>query len=343
LGQYQWHYPNSRGFDYQFGCYGSGTLYGPAEVSEDLVNYRHKSYSTDYQWKKGRDEDAAILENNHRIKNFKEYLTFAIRDKSIEFIKQHQGQPFFLYVPFTAPHEPYQALLDYYCNQSNAPDKGTAVYRAIIRALDDAVGALNQAVKDLGLEENTQIIFLSDNGPALYTGVAEAGEYKGGKLTTFEGGINVPFIWKWKNIFPAGSSYDPPISALDIFPTCVAAAGAQLPKDRIYDGVDLLPFITGKSAEGPHPILYWKADHVCTIRKGQYKLIWSTRDKWLELYDLAADHAEKNNLAAQLPEKVKELQQDFENWNSTMPAKPMWPRIMDYRCVIHGKEYLFPA
>ncbi len=342
LGLYHWFYPNERGFDYQFGCYGSETLYGPYEISEDLVNYKIKSFSSEYQWKKGRDEDAAIYENGKRIKNFKEYLTFAIRDKSISFMEQNSNKPFFLYIPFTAPHEPYQAPLEYYCAQ-NAPDKGKGVYRAIVTALDDAIGSIEDAVKNLGLEKNTIIFFLSDNGPAMYTNVADAGPYKGGKLSPFEGGINVPFIMKWKDKIPAGSYYDFPVSALDIFPTCVAAAGAQLPQGRIYDGVNLMPYISGSKQDGPHPVLYWKADHICTIRKGDYKLIWSTRDKWMELYDLKTDRSEKNNLLDSMPDKALELQKDFEEWNSTLPKRPMWPRIMDHRYVIDGKTYLFPA
>jgi arylsulfatase A-like enzyme len=198
-------------------------------------------------------------------------------------------------------------------------------------------------VKDLGLEENTIIIFMSDNGPAMYTQVAEAGIYKGGKLSPFEGGINVPFIMKWKNKIAAGSTYDKTISSMDIFPTCVAAAGAQLPQGRIYDGVNLMPYLNQQHDGVPHDVLYWKADHVCTIRKGDYKLIWSTRDKWTELYNIREDRSERNNLKDKMPEKVSELQKVFEGWNATLPKKPMWPRIMDHRYIIDGKEYLFPA
>jgi arylsulfatase A-like enzyme len=90
-------------------------------------------------------------------------------------------------------------------------------------------------------------------------------------------------------------------------------------------------------------MLYWKADHINVIRKGDYKLILSTRDNWIELYNLKTDKGETKDLSKEMPEKVKELSVDFYNWRTTLPKKPMWPRIMDHKFNIRGKDYLFPA
>ena len=146
-----------------------------------------------------------------------------------------------------------------------------------------------------------------------------------------------------KNHLPENTTYENPIIALDIFATAAAMSNAKLPTDRKYDGVNLLPFLTNQNINIPHDKLFWRADHIHAIRKGDYKLIFSTRDNWSELYNLKIDKNEKNNLYLLMPEKVKELQDDLKKWESELPAKPMWPRIMDHRFMIDGKEYLFPA
>lgn len=336
--------PVKRGFDYSYGCLGAFTLYGPEENTENLINYKQNSFSTTYQWKMGRDGFGAIIENGRRIKREEGYFTDKIEENTLSFIKRNKDKPFFLYIPFTAPHEPFQAKLDDYCNQSSlTSDKGKAVYRAIVDGLDRAVGNIHQTIKDLGLNENTLIFFISDNGPASYTGIPDCGPLKGGKLTQFEGGINIPFIMKWPSKIPAGSIYNYPVITLDIFTTSVTAAKGNLARDRTYDGVNLIPYITGEIKDRAHDKLFWKADHIHAIRKGDYKLILSTRDGWKELYDLSNDIGETNDLSQSHPDKVEELENEFMKWRETLPKKPMWPRIMDHKFYIRGKEYLFPA
>jgi arylsulfatase A-like enzyme len=335
--------PQRFGFDYQYGCYGAFTLYAESEVAEETVNYKTGGFSSKYQWQMGRKDMAMIYENGKKIKQEKQYLTDAIRDRALRFIEQNKDCPFFLYIPFTAPHEPYQAQLDLYTDAyANSHDKGKAVYQAIVQSMDNAIGAINAQLKKLGLEENTLIIFLSDNGPATYANISKT-KLKGGKLTFFEGGIKVPFILKWKNQLPENTVYHQPVSALDIFPTAAAACGVSTPNDRPLDGVSLLPFLRGTEQDIPHEKLYWRSDHVHAIRKGDYKLIFSSRDQWMELYDLRYDPYEKHNLFMLMPEKVKELNKELQDWEDILPAKPLWPRIMDHRFIINGKPYLFPA
>lgn len=343
LGVSQHHLPLERGFDYQYGFFGAFSLYAPERNWSHIMNYEHQSFSSQHQWNTGRYGEAAIMENEKEIREEK-YLTFAIKDKAIDFIEKNQDQPFFLYCTFSAPHVPFQAPVDYYCQYEHVEREDQRVYYAMISALDDAVGEVHQKIKDLGLEENTLIFFLSDNGGASYTGATDNGPLKGGKLTQFEGGINVPFMMKWKGAIPQGLRYQYPVSSADIFATAVLNAGGQLPTDRKYDGVNLLPYLTGENPARPHEQLFWRCDHIWAMRDGDYKLILSTRDGWAELYDLTKDKSETFNLKEQMPDLFQKLYMLHQTWQQdNLPDKPMWPRIMDHKFVLDGKEYLFPA
>jgi len=335
--------PLERGFDYQFGFNGAFSLYTPERNWPHVVNHEHASFSAQHQWNMGRREEAAIIENGKVVRE-DDYLTYAFRDRMKKFINDHKEEPFFLYAAFNAPHVPFQAPIDYYCRYAHVEDDNKRVYYSMISALDDAIGEVHQTIKDAGIEDNTLIFLLSDNGGASYTHATDNGPLKGGKLTQFEGGINVPFMMKWKGKIPAGMRYQHPISSTDIFATSVAAVGGSLPGDREYDGVDLVPFVNGQAAGVPHERLYWRADHIWAIRDGKYKLILSTRDGWAELYDLEVDKPEQINLKEQMPELYEKLREEHESWQKDkLHKKPMWPRIMDKRFVLDGKEYLFPA
>ena len=343
LGSSRKQVPLERGFDYQFGFNGAFSLYTPERNWTHVVNHEHSSFSAQYQWDVGRSEESAIIKNGKVVRE-EQYLTYAFRDRMKKYIEDHKDEPFFLYAAFNAPHVPFQAPVDYYCRYAHVEDDNKRVYYSMISALDDAIGEVHQTIKDAGIEENTLIFLLSDNGGASYTGATDNGPLKGGKLTQFEGGINVPFMMKWKGEVPAGMRYQHPVSSTDIFATSVAAAGGALPGDREYDGVDLLPYVNGRAGGIPHEQLYWRADHIWAIRDGKYKLILSTRDGWAELYDLEVDKPEQINLKEQMPELYERLREEHQEWqNKKLHKKPMWPRIMDKKFVLDGKEYLFPA
>lgn len=342
LGNGKKQIPNRRGFDYQYGFYGAHSIYTPSQKTPGYVSFIHDDFSTRYQWDMGRKSTAAIRENNKIIKE-KDYLTFAIRDRAIDFLEQYQDTSFFLYIPFNAPHIPFQAPQDYYDRFSHVEDDNKRVYYAMIAALDDAIGEILKAIRTLGLEENTIIWFLSDNGGATYTGATDNGPLKGGKITHFEGGINVPFALKWKGHLPEGLVYRDAVTAMDIFPTSAINCAIPLPDSAGYDGVNLLPYLTGNQHGAPHERLYWRANHVHVIQVDSMKLILSTRDQWLHLFDLKHDKSELIDLHEEDPETVRQLQEYFEQWNATLPEKPMWPGIMERRFVIGGKEYYFPA
>ncbi|MGW8315777.1 MAG: sulfatase-like hydrolase/transferase [Bacteroidales bacterium] len=333
--------PNSRGFDYQYGFYGAFSLYSKSRNSPNMVNHVQDAFSSKHQWKMGRKETSAIRKNDKVIREDR-YLTFAIRDEAVEYMARNRDNPFFLYLAFNAPHVPFQAPRVYYEMHGETDDENKRVYYSMIHALDDAIGDLMEKLELLGLEENTLIYLISDNGGASYTGATDNGPYKGGKITMFEGGVNVPFIMKWKGHIPEGMVYEHPVSSLDIFMTTAALTECPLPRDRVYDGVDLMPYLTGEEEGIPHEVFYWKADHIHAMRKGGWKYLLSTRDKWIELYNIAEDKYEKINLYLVNPEILDEMQEGYKEWlKGTVP--PLWPRVMDHRFIIDGKEYLFPA
>lgn len=333
--------PTNRGFDYQYGFYGAFTLYSESQNSPNMVNYIPDAFSAKHQWKMGRHETSTIVRNGKKV-NEERYLTFAIRDEAIEFMARNKENPFFLYLAFNAPHVPFQAPRAYYEMHADTEDENKRVYYSMIHALDDAIGDLMEKLKLMDLEDNTLIYLISDNGGASYTKATDNGPYKGGKLTMFEGGVNVPFIMKWKGHIPEGMVYENPVSSMDIFMTSVKTAECPLPDDRIYDGVDLIPYLTKETPGIPHEVFYWKADHIQAMRKGDWKYLLSTRDNWIELYNIKEDKYERIDLNKVNPEVFEELQEGYQEWLKEI-SPPLWPRLMDHKFTIDGKEYLFPA
>jgi arylsulfatase A-like enzyme len=340
LGHTDGHLPNQLGFDYQYGFYEAFTWY-VADTADPEIEYAVADEFTDHHiWKQGRKNTCAIRRNDTIIEE-KEYLTFAIAREAIRFIRGHKDGPFFLYIPFNAPHTPFQVPRSYYDQFPEVKAHDKRVYYAMIKALDDAVGLVMKELETQGLDENTLVWFASDNGGATYTGTADNSPLKGGKLSNFEGGINVPYMVRWKGMITAGQQYAHPVSLMDIFSTSAVVAGALLPSDREYDGVDLLPFIADTTHESvPHPTLYWRADYNKAIRKGNWKLIVDHEHKVIRLYDLASDRFEKSDRHTDFPELIRELEGELETWEKEM-MQPLWPRIMDYKMVIGDEVYYF--
>jgi len=209
----------------------------------------------------------------------------------------------------------------------------------MIANLDDAIGEINQAVKDLGIEENTLIFFISDNGGAEYTLTTDNGPYKGGKITDFEGGVKVPFIMKWPGQFDGGKNVDFPVVSMDIFSTAIESARARYPSDRIIDGTNLINAI--ESGTGKHKYIFWQNGFSKAIRNEQYKITWNEESGQVTLYDLLEDPYEKVNLSNIQPTMVSELQTIHYQWSVNMPV-PAWPSVIYYHFTDEdGESYYF--
>jgi arylsulfatase A-like enzyme len=338
LGYYAPNLPNHRGFDYFFGFTEAFSLYAP-EKNKEVVNAKTKEFTDRHIWNQGRSRHCAIRQND-KVVEADEYLTYRLAAEANLFMEQHRDEPFFLYVPFSAPHTPYQAPKKIYDTLTHIHDHNKRVYYAMIAALDEAVGSILDKVKDLGIEENTLIIFASDNGAATYLNVPDSAPLKGGKFTLFEGGINIPLMMQWKNRIAPQTVVHHPVSLLDIFPTVAAAALLSIPDETKPDGVNLLPYLSGKQLSAPHEALFWRSGYNRAIRKGNWKMIVDDRHFVLHLYDLANDKSEIKNLREQYPAIIDELFDELERWDSEM-EKPRWPFVMNYRVIINGEEFRY--
>jgi uncharacterized sulfatase len=254
------------------------------------------------------------------------YLTDYYTDEAVKVIEANKDRPFFLYLAHWAPHTPLQATKADYDALSHIELHRERVYAAMIRALDRGVGQVLDALRENGLEENTLVVFTSDNGGAGYIGLPDVNApFRGWKITLFEGGVHVPYFVKWPAKLAGGQTYDAPVHGFDVFSTAAAAAGAALPDDRKIDGVDLVAHVNGDAPGVPHEELFWRSGVAQSARVGDWKLnLGGPGNVWL--YDLASDPGEKTNLAETRPDKLAELQAALARHNAEQ-AKPLWSSV----------------
>ncbi|PCJ69792.1 MAG: sulfatase [Rhodobiaceae bacterium] len=253
------------------------------------------------------------------------YITDYYTDEAVKVIEANRNRPFFLYLAHWGIHTPLQALKADYDALSEIEDHRLRVYTAMTRAVDRSVGRVMQALKDNGLDDNTLVIFTSDNGGAGYVGLPDLNKpFRGWKLTLFEGGTHVPFFARWPRHIPAGSTFDEPVSHMDLFATASGAAGLDLPDDRIIDGVDFIPYVTGEREGAPHETLFWKDGHYRVVLNEGWKLQLSQLPEKTWLFNLSKDPTEQINLAENLPGKVAELTALLET-HLAEQAAPLWP------------------
>ncbi|MEN0005515.1 MAG: sulfatase-like hydrolase/transferase [Bacteroidota bacterium] len=329
LGAADFALPCNRGFDYNYGFYASHSLFGPEEA-EWIVN-RHvpEDWTDSYIWKTSRVGESAMYRNCERIEE-PAYLTQRIAEEAISFMETHEEEPFFLYVPFNAPHTPLQAPKTYVEQFSHIEDETKKVYHAMIASLDDAVGSVMNKLEELHLMENTLVFFLSDNGGATYTMTTDNAPFKGGKVTNFEGGIRVPYMMQWKGKIAASQTINYPVTALDIFTTAAAAARLELPKDRVFDGINLLDIVADTVPELADRSLFWQMGNARAIRKGDWKLLVDDEFQDTLLYNLAVDYVEQQNQTRTQREKQQLLLQELNNWTAQL-APPLWPGMIYYQ------------
>ncbi|MEQ9196931.1 MAG: sulfatase [Parvibaculum sp.] len=260
----------------------------------------------------------------------KGYLTDYYTDEAVKAIEANKNRPFFLYLAHWAVHTPLQASKADYDALSHIENERERVYAAMIRALDRSVGRVMEALKENGLDDNTIVIFSSDNGGPGYIGIPDVNKpYRGWKLTYFEGGIRVPLFVRWPGKIEPGTERKMPVAHLDLFPTIVAAAGAPLPGDRVIDGIDILPYVTGTDeAAAPARPIFWRDGHYQAVRVDGWKLQFAERPNKTWLYNLNEDPTEQVNLAEENPEKVAELKALVEAHNATQ-REPLFPAVAE--------------
>ncbi|MBT4267420.1 MAG: sulfatase-like hydrolase/transferase [Deltaproteobacteria bacterium] len=264
------------------------------------------------------------------------YLTDYYTDEAVKTIAANKNRPFFLYLAHWAPHTPLQATKADYDALSHIKNHRLRVYAAMIRSLDRGVGRVMEALKANGIDDNTLVIFTSDNGGAGYIGLPEINQpYRGWKLTFFEGGVHVPFFMRWPAKIKPGTTFDKPVHHFDIYSTAVGAAKTTMPTDRKMDGVDLLPFVPGiegttpgKPGQIPHQKLFWRGGNNHVVLADGWKLQRDSTAGKIWLFDMKADPTEQNNMVEQEPERVKTMLAMLDKHNAEQ-KEPAWPSLLE--------------
>lgn len=340
LGGHPKFHPIRRGFDEFFGFMHEGHYFVPPPWKGVTTMLRRKALpdGSSGRWVDGKliytthmggnepayDANNPILRAGQPVGET-EYLTDALTREAVDFIGRHKRKPFFLYLAYNAVHSPLQGADRYMEKFAHIEDIHRRVFAAMLANLDDSVGEVLAKLRAEGLEENTLVFFISDNGGPTRELTSSNLPLKGGKGDMWEGGIRVPFMMQWKGQLPAGKVYEKPVVSLDVFGTAAAIANAPIPKSkrRAIDGVNLMPYLTGEKEGSPHETLFWRAKQRTAIRVGDWKLVRNPKGRsgagseW-HLYNLAEDLSEEKNLAASRPEKFKELTAAWEKLNGEM-------------------------
>ena len=301
--------PQQRGFD---------TFYGFANTGVDY--YTHERYGV-----------PSMIRGNELVKE-EGHATDLFKREALKFIEANSNRPFFLYVPFNAPHmastfvkEDLQVPDSYRAQYGGGRDWRTQ-YKALITQMDDAIGEIFALLKKNGLDRNTLIMFSSDNGG---TGAIHNGPLRGGKAGLFEGGVRVPLIARWPGRIKPGTVSDEFVSALELVPTWLSAAGAPGPKGVKLDGFDMMPILEGRG-KSQRTDFYWERtfDNSRSARVSNWK--WVESNKGGGLFDLAADLGEKHDLSAEKPDVLKMVKERWAAWKTEMNASEPRGPFRDY-------------
>lgn len=286
--------PTRHGFDYYYGL----------------------PFSNDMKY--GEQHLAPLIRNEEVIEHpaVQESLTERYTAETIEFITKHKDEPFFVYLPHTFPHTPLHA------SERFAGKSARGLYGDVVETIDWSVGQIMDTLARLGIDDNTLMVFTSDNGPWLIKGVdgGSALPLKKGKGTTWEGGMREPTVMRWPGKIPAGAVCSEWATMMDLYPTVAALTGAKVPADRVIDGKDIRPLLAGKpGAVSPHEVFYYyRANELQAVRSGKWKLILPHTDQPdreevpLGLYNLEADIGETTNVADKYPSIVARMQRYVE-------------------------------
>lgn len=335
LGHHPEVLPTAHGFDTYFGIPYSNDMNHPNNEGkpkggpDGMDALWNDPESTLTKWKTPLMENEKIVE----LPVDQRTITRRCTDRGIEFIKENQKRPFFLYLPYSMPHIPL-----YVPDEIRDPDPKRA-YINTIEHLDTELGRLLSTLRELKLSENTYVIFATDNGPWLTFEhhAGSAGSLRDGKFSTFEGGFRVPCIVWAPGRVPAGTECDALASTIDLLPTTAALSKTPLPADRKIDGMDISGLFTGSAKSVRNEFLYYSSKgEIEGIRQGDWKLLVKKDDaeqanqkatptKML-LFNLKEDMGERNNLALEKTEIVERLQKRILELDAVIEAgaRPAW-------------------
>jgi len=319
-------WPRQRGFDYQYGA-----------MIGELDYFTHEEHGV-LDW----------YRDNKPVRE-KGYTTTLLGNDAVKYIEaQNPSTPFYLYLTFNAPHTPYQAPKEYVDRYPDIADPTRRTYAGMVACLDDNIGRVVAALNEKGLRDNTLILFQSDNGGtrnAMFSGVmadvtkikipCDNGPYREGKGTLFEGACRVCACANWPGHIKPGSTVDGMIHAVDLYPTLAALAGASTAKCKPLDGLNVWDTIAEGKPSPRTEFVYNIEPFRAGLRQGDWKLIWRTLlPSSVDLYDLAQDPSEQNNLATANPEKVVAMQARL-NTLAKEAAKPLFLEAQ-FKVVMHG-------
>ena len=318
MGQARRYLPLQRGFDFFYGHGNNGIDY-----------YTHSRYGI-----------PSLFRGNQRTEEDKgKYITNVFGREALYFTREHVGRrPFFLYLPFNAPHGASTLAEDNGGQKPGvqAPEEEVAKYLGVVKeeklaryyaavtVMDRVIGEVLKAIDEAGQTDNTIVMFMSDNGGSGNGGNAPL---KGSKSTMWEGGLRVPFIIRWPGKVPAGIVTDEFLTALEIVPTLLAATGAPAPKDVKLDGFDMLPILRGEKPS-PRQDMFWQRRSDKAARVGNWKWLDSAKGKGL--YDLSNDIGETKDLSKEKPEILQMMQARFAGWRREMDATEPRGPFRDY-------------
>ncbi|EWH09215.1 n-acetylgalactosamine-6-sulfatase [Catenovulum agarivorans DS-2] len=299
-------HPTKRGFDEFYGFRGGARSFWPYTATNkppSKLDYMERGFGF-YEEHEG-------------------YLTDVLADEAIDFIerKHKEQKPFFAFVSYNAVHTPMEATEE---DLAQFPELtgNRKIVAAMTLAMDRATGKILDKLEELGIDDNTIVVFTNDNGGPTDKNASDNAPFSGTKSNHLEGGLRVPYLIKWPGKFKAGSKYNYPVMTFDLLPTFYAAGGGNVADLKGIDGKNLIPHVTGENQARPHDILYWKKDVRATIRQGDWKLI-RYPDRPAELYYVPNDVKEIRDMAAEQPERVRQMFKTLFEWESTL-ERPRW-------------------
>ncbi len=325
LGHADQFQPAHRGFDYSCVFYGNTSIQYTHQDDPEILSFKVDFHdeAKDTAWTR---HGLNGIRRNGELIDVDQYLLHFFRDEALGFIERHQHEPFMLYFAMNSPVPPLQVPRSYFERlRDRIPNIHQRAYNGLVLAQDDAIGAVLEKIRALGLEQDTLVIFVSDNGCAESRPGSNA-PYSGGKYTTYEGGIRMPYVMKWPGRIQPGQVYEEPVSTLDILPTAAAACGVSTDGTQPLDGVNLLPYLARQKQGAPHEALFWKLAGYSAVRVGRWKLYMEPKKGVECLYDLEADPQETTDLKATQPQVYADLKARYQAWDASLPPRA-WTNI----------------